>query len=145
MMKLVYSVCNEVRDNPAKVAAAQKLTLNKKRSQGLKGTYGLYGSQEWLDNLQSGRIPQRKVSGIIRQAYKDGMYESDNANTIEIETELGSVEHMSIYANNDNDILLFQKGKKVEVSYFIEDLKRIEVTTGENKTYDFVYEMKVEV
>ena len=65
-MKLVYQVRVKIEQNPKHVKAAQALTLNQsKPTHGLNGTYGLYGSAEWLNNLELGVIPHKKITGLI--------------------------------------------------------------------------------
>jgi len=145
MMKMVYSVLDEIKSRPDKVEAAQKLSLDKKRPQGLNGTYGLYGSVDWLNNLKEGIIPQKRAKGVVQRTYKVGMYDSDEVNTIELMTEGGCVIQSGIFVNDVKDAALFEIDKRVEILYFIEDLKAKDAVTGRYKTYDFVYEMRVEV
>ncbi|MDF5995987.1 hypothetical protein P4200_21080 [Pseudomonas aeruginosa] len=54
---------------------------------GLKGTYGLLGSKEWWDNLENGSIPQKEISGTIKKVYLTGQDNTEDFNTIDIETE----------------------------------------------------------
>ena len=91
-MKLVYQVRVEIEQNPDYVKDVQKLTLNQsKPTRGLNGTYGLYGSIEWLNNLESGVIPRKKIFGIIQSVYKVSMDESVGSDTMDILIDAVSV------------------------------------------------------
>lgn len=62
-IKLVYQLSEELRKNPRLVELAQAMTLeNSKPFAGLKGTYGLYGSEESWSNIRNGVIPRREVA-----------------------------------------------------------------------------------
>ena len=57
-MKVVYSLRNDLEKDPSKVRDAQSLTLNDARPMlGLKGNRGLFGSEEWWSNIESGVKP----------------------------------------------------------------------------------------
>lgn len=59
-MHLVYHVKVKINKDPNYVKEVQALTLNQSKPRyGLKGTYGLYGSSEWLNNLDLGIIPRK--------------------------------------------------------------------------------------
>ena len=103
-MRLVYSVLKEIELKPEEVRAAQKLTLNKNRALGLNGSYGLYGSDEWINNLKAEIIPRIKIEGVIESVYKVGMYESDEVNSVEIVTSKGGLIHKGIYVNYKKDM-----------------------------------------
>lgn len=51
-MKLVFDLRKENEYNKDHVKAVQELTLNKNKMMGLKGTFGLYNSDEWWENIK---------------------------------------------------------------------------------------------
>lgn len=143
-MRLVYSVLKEIELKPEEVRAAQKLTLNKNRALGLNGSYGLYGSDEWINNLKAEIIPRIKIEGVIESVYKVGMYESDEVNSVEIVTSKGGLIHKGIYVNYKKDIPFFKVGKRIEMIFFMEDLKHFDPIIKQYKKHDFVYEVWIE-
>lgn len=144
-MYLVYHVRDKIRKDPNYIKKVQALTLNELRPMhGLKGTYGLYGSFEWLNNLESGTIPRKEISGIIQRIYTTDMDNGNIPDTMDIELkDIGKIMKQGIFLNNDSDINLFMVGKRVEVIYYIEDMKAIDHSTGENRKHEFVLEMKI--
>lgn len=146
-MKLVYQVRVEIEQNPDYVKDVQKLTLNQsKPTRGLNGTYGLYGSIEWLNNLESGVIPRKKIFGIIQSVYKVSMDESVGSDTMDILIDAdGKTVKEGIYFNDENDLELFKAGKRVEILYYIEEMKAVDYATGGKVKHEFVLEMAVSI
>ena len=68
-MKTIYSL-REDRDYVAKVQAA---SLSPKPF-GLKATDGLFGSEQWWHNIESGVIPLIRVTGTITRLLRTGMH-----------------------------------------------------------------------
>jgi hypothetical protein len=124
-MRLVYSLPQALKDNPKDVALAQALTLDATRPLlGLKGIYGLYGSQQWWASIEQRKMPLRFISGIIQRAYVTGMDECDENNTIDLLLEDGSILMEGIYVNNKTDIKLYREGCRVELVFVLDELKR---------------------
>lgn len=144
-MYLVYHVRDKIRKDPNYIKKVQALTLNELRPMhGLKGTYGLYGSLEWLNNLESGTIPRQEISGTIRRIYTTDMDNRNIPDTMDIELkDIGKIVKQGIFLNNESDINLFMAGKRIEIIYYIEDMKAIDHATGKNVKHKFVLEMKI--
>ncbi len=51
-MKLVFDLKKENEYKKEHVKSVQKLTLNKNKMIGLKGSFGLYNSDEWWENIK---------------------------------------------------------------------------------------------
>lgn len=67
-MKLVYLLSEELKADPEYVSLTQALTLDKSKPYvGLNGTYGLFGSQEWWDSINQGKMPLLSLSGVIKK------------------------------------------------------------------------------
>lgn len=142
-MKMVYLLSEELKVNPERVALTQALTLNQdKPLLGLKGAHGLFGSQEWWDNLYKKNMPLLFMSGIIKDIYVAGQDPSPVNNTIDFLKSDGSVGTESIYVNNKQDITLFRIGHKVEIAYVLDELKAPARNGGVNYADD-VLEMAV--
>jgi len=123
-MKNVYLLSEELKLDPQQVALTQGLTLNKSRPQmGLKGANGLFGSDEWWDNINQREMPLEFFSGVIARAYISGQDESGMNNTIDLLLDDGSARTFGIYVNTPEDALLFQAGHRADIVYVLDELK----------------------
>jgi len=143
-MKVVYLLKGELKENPERVALAQALTLNaSKPYMGLKGTYGLFGSEEWWKSIDDKRMPLLFLSGIIQRTYIAGQDPSSKANSFSFLLDDGSVREESIYDfTSAEDRELFVVGSRVEVVYAFDELKPGAVE-GESTHLDIVLGMAV--
>jgi hypothetical protein len=142
-MKLVYQLAQELKSDPEQVRLAQALTLDTSRPfMGLKGTFGLFGSQQWWSNIAEGKLPLLRVSGIVRSTYVAGQDETE-INSMELMLEDGSVRLEGIYANDKRDRQLFRVGHRVEVVYALEELKRASGPPGSANYAEIPLEMAV--
>ncbi|MDO8329887.1 MAG: hypothetical protein Q7T36_05380 [Fluviicoccus sp.] len=147
-VKLVYQLSLDLKANPARVTKAQALTLDQSRPLfGLKGTYGLFGSQEWWDNIVNGKMPRLYLCGDIIEIYKaglDGDSEDDIQLDFKIMTSDGDVCSESFEANDVNDYSLFKLGAQVHILYVLDPLKD-QSPLGNQKNYsNILLEMAVE-
>lgn len=123
-MKLVFQLSDELRVDPERVALTQALTLNASKPQiGLKGTHGLFGSQEWWDSIFQRKMPLLFISGVIERAYIAGQDEQDMNNTVDLVQADGVVRSVGIYVNDRGDVRLFQPGRRVDIVYALDELK----------------------
>src|ERR1700741_3554408 len=91
-MKMVYKLSEELENDHERVKLTQALTLDaSKPSAGLKGVFGLFGSQEWWRNIEEKAIPLLYISGIIQRVYLAGQDASDLNNTIDLLLSDGSI------------------------------------------------------
>ncbi len=123
-MKLVYLLSRELKANPQRVELTQALTLDQSRpNMGLKGTYGLFGSQEWWDSIEQRKMPVLFLSGVIKDAYVAGQDPSEINNTIDLMLDDGSVCEVGIYVNDEHDISLFRVGCRADIVYALDEMK----------------------
>lgn len=145
-MKLVYDLKEKLRVDARQVELAQSLTLNPdKPLLGLKGSCGLFGSDEWWDNIQKGKIPVVEVKGIVRRAYISGQDRNVSNNTIELMLEDGSVSHHGIYINDKSDVGLFVPGARVVIVYGLDELKKQPARDGSVNYSYIALEMTVSI
>lgn len=124
-MKTVFTLSEELRRNPERIVIAQALTMDaSKPLMGLKGTYGLFGSEEWWRSIEERRTPLRYESGKILRAYCGGQDRSKINNTVDLVTTDDRVVAVGIFTNDKQDIALFREGSWVEVAYALDELKR---------------------
>ncbi len=141
-MKLVYELRVKLENDPEYIKIVQALTLNKSRPfMGLKGTYGLYGSAKWWNNIRTGVMPLRHVSGVIVRTFWGGQDTPGADNCFDLISEDGDVIFESFYANNLEDWALFKVGCRVEILYAIDEYKEPSFNDGSG----MVLEMAVSI
>ncbi len=143
-MKLVYLLSEELKENPGRVALTQALTLDSSKPyMGLNGTYGLFGSREWWDNIEKRAMPLLFLSGVIQRTYVAGQDVSPEDNSFSLLLDNGAVREESIYNHTkEEDRKLFVVGSRVEVVYVFDELKP-GAMMGEETHLDIVLEMTV--
>ena len=123
-MRRVYLFTEEIKHDPSYVEEVQNLTLDTSRpTMGLKGTHGLFCSEEWWASIREGRIPLKFVSGIIQRIYVTGQDAGVVNNTIDLVLEDGTKVSTGIYTNDKRDVALFCLGHKAEIVYALDELK----------------------
>jgi len=127
----VFDLREELRVDPERVRLTQALTLNAdKPTRGLKGTYGLFGSAEWWNNIEAKNIPLLKISGIIDRAYHAGQGETGPNNMIDLVTDDGQYMSVGIYLNDPKNVVFFKKGHQAEILYALDPLKQQPASDG---------------
>ena len=144
-MKLVYLLSEELKKNTKRMALAQALTLDKSRpTMGLKGTHGLFGSQEWWDNIEKREMPLLFLSGIIQRTYVAGQDPSPRDNSFSLLLDNGSIHEESIYHyTNKEDKNLFRVGSRVDIVYALDEMKQQPAPDGGVNYLDITLEMAV--
>lgn len=124
--KRVYELVTELAANPARVAKAQALTLNAdKPLMGLLGDHGLFGSKEWWQSIDEGRIEVRVYKGTITRLYVAGQdADEDQGKDFEYLCDDESVRRASCVAHNDVDLALYREGATVALAYALDKLKK---------------------
>jgi hypothetical protein len=143
-MKRVFSLSQELSEDPDRVALAQALTKDESKPFiGLKGNFGLFGSKEWWASIDEQRIPLLFVSGEIKEAYVAGQDQSATNNTIDLVTPDGRIVSVGIYVNDDHDVVLFREGCWVEMAYALDELKMQPASDGGTNYSKVVLEVAV--
>ncbi|OLF56435.1 hypothetical protein [Pseudomonas chlororaphis] len=124
-MKVIYHFKERIKEDPEYIRKAQELTLNESKPKaGLKGTFGLLGSDEWWNNLNKGLIPQKEISGVITRVYLTGQDNIEKINTIDIKADDNSLYTEGIYANKNSEKHHYKPGAKIKIKYAFDPLKR---------------------
>lgn len=124
-MRLVYTLAHKLIRHPEYIAKAQRLTLDNSRPHmGLKGSYGLYGSDEWWQAIYQQRMPLRFVAGTISRTYYAGMDSDRRHNSYELTLADGTSHHESFLADDAADLAHFTVGKRVYAVYALDELKQ---------------------
>lgn len=140
--KLVYQLAEELKNDPQQVVMAQALTKDVSRPFGLKGTFGLFGSEDWWANIKNGVMPTNFVKGVISRLFISGQDEDSQPNTFELLLPNGNSHTESIFTGNAQDKNLFQLGRSVYIFYALDELKA--QSLGSNYS-EIVVEMAVSV
>ena len=142
-MKLTFQLAQQLKDEPERISLAQALTLNDaKPRMGLKGKYGLYGSQEWWNNIEQRKAPLKFISGVITRVYIAGQDEQ-LINSFDLLLDDGSIHNNSIYANHKRDRKLFKIGHRVDIVFILDELKRQPAEDGGVNCSEIVLEMAI--
>jgi hypothetical protein len=122
--KRVYLLSEELARDPERLAQTHELTQDRSRPfMGLAGKHGLFATAPWWQAVNSGRIPTRRVAGVITRAYRAGQDNTGPANTVVVTRSDGSSETIGIYVNHKNDRRYFAPGNFVEIIYALDDCK----------------------
>ena len=84
---------------------------------GIAKTHGLFGSEEWWENIASGRLQKRTVAGVITQL-SDGPYGDWPEFTMS--SESGKDMTFSRFANGKVLSAAYAVGRHVEVDYVLQ-------------------------
>ena len=142
--KLVYQLAEELKNDPQQVAMAQALTKDSSRPFGLKGTFGLFGSEEWWNNIKNGVMPTNFVKGAISRLFISGQDEDSQPNTFDLLLPNGKIHTESIFTDNNQDKNLFQIGRSVYILYVLDELKNQSSNFGDKANCsEIVVEMAV--
>ena len=97
-LKLVYELKKDLENKPEYVQEVQSVSLDSSKPHiGLKGNKGLYGSQQWWENINSGDIPIKFSYGVITRVYEAGQDHMGIVNSFDYETETGFILTEGIY------------------------------------------------
>src|SRR5262249_49094767 len=89
-MITVYSLRQELEKNTEYVRRAQQLSLDaSKPHMGLSARLGLYGSDEWWQNVEKGVIPRARYLGVITETFCAGMDSDRRHNSFRMKTDDG--------------------------------------------------------
>ncbi len=146
-MKLVFSLREKLKSDPKYVAAVQAVTLGHDKRNlpgGLKGVFGLFGSEQWWKNIADGFAPVTRLKGILTTVHFEGMHNEGRG--FEMRMPDGSTYKYSCVANHKPDRKRYVVGKTIEVVYMAEPLKNpVPVTDGSFQTHTVsVLEISIE-
>ena len=124
-MKTVY----HLRHDRAQIADVRAATLSPKPF-GLKATHGLFGSDEWWQNIEAGVIPIVRFAGTITRLYRTGMH--NESQSFQMRMDDGKTFDYTCVVAYRRDRKLYRVGARVELCFVSEELKQpVFMTTGE--------------
>lgn len=125
--KLVYNLKEYLLVNQDWIDGAQEVTLDQNSTAGLKGNYGLFGSDEWWGNIENGNIETYVISGTIIGLNEENPFmEANKVTTIKIDTEEREIYGGVVFTSEEIEIRyrnLYKVGNKIVTFYVLDELK----------------------
>ena len=123
-LELVYEFSKDMTNDPHLIRDTHQLTLDKSRPfMGLRGDKGLFGTQEWWENIHAKVIPSDIKSGVITRTYVAGIENLAQDNSFEYVDDTGKLHDEGIYTLNKNKRSLFRLNHLVVIYYAYDEMK----------------------
>ncbi|MBK9260329.1 MAG: hypothetical protein IPM54_10880 [Polyangiaceae bacterium] len=124
-MLTVYSLRRELESDPEGLKQIQQVSLDRKMNwAGFSTRLGLYGSEEWWRNVETGVIPKAKYEGLITETYYAGMDSDRQHNSFRMKTDDGQYFSWSMVPENSSYKGLYRPGHRAEIVTIFQELKR---------------------
>lgn len=121
-MNLFKSIYN-LKGDDRRIKMVQEASLDKKSYAGYKLENGLlFGTKEWFDAIETGKIPKCVVKGLITRVYMSGHNDYP-------EFEIESSEGKTVWTRFGHDTA-YQVGKNIELIYIEQKYKHPTDMTG---------------
>ena len=122
-MKTIY----HLRQDRKHIEDVQVASLSSKPF-GLKVVNGLFGSEDWWHNVDTGVIPLIRYTGAITRLFRAGMH--NESECFEIVGPEGQVFQYDCIALDRRNRGLYRVGAYVELAFVQQELKRPVLTTA---------------
>ena len=139
-MQSVYSLKNELASDPGHVATVQALTLDLSRPFGLKGTFGLFGSEEWWQSIESGKLQKMELTGVITSLGRAGM--NNESPVFNARLDNGGHYTYDTVADTKKGVKKYIVGKRIKIVLVRDPLKSPSASRGTHS--EIVLEIWVE-
>jgi hypothetical protein len=121
-VKTIY----QLREDRDRIARTQAASLSAKPL-GLKPVNGLFASDEWWRNVDTGVIPVLRYAGTITRLFRSGMH--NESECFEITSWDGQTFQYDRTALHRKDRKLYKVGAYVELAFVRQELKQPVLTT----------------
>jgi hypothetical protein len=111
-MVIVY----QLRKDKQRMEAVQKATLTSRKF-GIMRTHGLFGSQEWWQKIESGKLAVHRLGGVITQLYMGGMRDTPE---FTMRSDAGEESSWLRYANGKELDDFYTVGCRIEIDYVLQ-------------------------
>jgi hypothetical protein len=122
-VKTIY----HLREDRKHIEKVQAANLSPKPF-GLKVVNGLFGSEEWWHNVETGAIPLIRYTGTITRLFRAGMH--NESECFEIVDPEGQAFQYDRIALDRRDRKLYRVGAYVELTFVQQELKKPVLTTA---------------
>ena len=106
----------DLRRDTEHVAKVQRATLTTPNF-GLEPTHGMFGSPEWWEALDSGKLPRRTLRGEIARVYMGSVNDWPE---FEMRADDGTLSSWSQHANEPALAEYYRVGRPVELDYVLQ-------------------------
>lgn len=114
-MEIVYQL---TRDEE-RIRRVQRATLTTAEF-GFQQTDGLYGSEEWWENIRTGALPLHRLTGVITKVYMGSMRDWPE---FRMRTALGEESSWTRYVHTKEQDGLYVVGRRIEIDYVVQRYK----------------------
>lgn len=116
-----------MKDNPDDIELTHKLTLDQSSTSGLKGSQGLYATDEWWENIKNGYIESYIISGTIIDLNEENEFmEANEVTTIKLDHKEKNIYGGVAFTNEkiaSKYKNLYKIGNKTVIFYILDELK----------------------
>ena len=124
----------DLRDDHWTIEHTQQGTLSPD-DHGLKLTHGLFATEEWWNAIEFGRLPKYVIGGYISSVYMGSMGDFP---MFEISSESGK----SRWARLGKDDNLYEVGKRVRLTYVLQEWKNPAFVLGPHRKVVIMIEIE---
>ena len=122
--RVVYRLSTDLHRDPRRIELTQQRTLDPAHpTSGLKGSQGLYGSEQWWQSINSGRIPLVLKTGTISRLYYAGMDSHRKNNSCEVAGDDGRTFHGSVLVDRPAHHSRYKVGARVAYLFAMDEWK----------------------
>ena len=111
-VEIVY----QLRRDKQRIGAAQRATLTTWKF-GIARTHGLFGSEQWWHNIESGKLVVHTLKGVITRLYMGGMRDMPE---ISMCSDGGKKSNWLRYADSKELSDFYAMGRRVEIDYVLQ-------------------------
>ena len=112
------------------------------RHVGLEPTHGLFGSRDWWRNIESGRLPVFKASGVITEVYHVGEGDFPEFAMIDGDGIETSWKREANYTEDDDHYVI---GRRVELTYVLQRARMDLADLGLDQTEKCILTLRIDV
>lgn len=121
---IVFDIWEDMNERPDYYLELVKTSQDSRKPKlGMSIEFGLFGSAEWRQSIESGKIEKRKVMGQIIECFEAGQDNSGIPNTIRIVCEDGSLDECGMYTSGGVSENAYRVGTKIEATFLLHPLK----------------------
>jgi hypothetical protein len=111
-LQVVY----RLQDDAEHIAAVQRATLETE-DYGIEPTHGLFGSIEWWQNIETGRLALQTLKGTISRIYMASMNDWPE---FEVRSDAGGLSQWTRVSNYPDLERAYVPGREVEIDYVVQ-------------------------
>jgi len=144
MKRIYWLKDDDAAYSPRAIQKSREMSLSSDSPYGVVAEFGLYGSEEWWENIQCGKIPTRITEGSVIGLFEEGQDRSGVPNLVEIETLDGCRVKRSIRFSNEPESEHLKVGSNIKIVEIIQRLKAPSLSIDRDGTISKLIEVFVD-